>query len=264
MTEEELKELKQANDGKNGFEFEKEFTESEAVEAVENINRIIGIFGISKIADVFYPHSDKDAYIVPKGEALFFAGNRLLNGYIDVDMDRELNQKARLVELLVRRDEKNRYLLRLTGERLSIEKEEQFTRERDAIQEAIFNLLNPPKASGQPQPEAPELPQKLNIDKARALITKTVEAGFITVEAGQYKWNREKVLLAYYAVKATTYLGLKKKDKANACWKPFENLFNVTNLKGAKADYEKYHTDFQPTGSNEIDTIFEADTEGQK
>lgn len=159
MTEE----LKQTNElYKNGFEFEKEFTEIEAVEAIKDINRIfgfIGIFGIPKIADVFYPHSDKDVYVT-KGEALCFAGDELVNGYIDGDIDRELNQKERFVELLIKRDEMNRYLLRLTGKRLSAEKEEQFTRNRDAIQEAIFNLLGLSKASSQPQQEAPEPPKK--------------------------------------------------------------------------------------------------------
>lgn len=113
-------------------------------------------------------------------------------------------------------------------------------------------------------PEVPEQPREFDTEKARALISMAVEAGFITVEAGQYKWNGEKVLLAYFAVKASTYLGLKMNYNAKACWKPFESLFNVINLKGAKADFEKYHSDFHPTGYEDIDTLFEADTEGQK
>lgn len=133
---------------------------------------------------------------------------------------------------------------------------------RELAQKYIDAL--PKAGNSQPQQEAPELPKELNTDKARGLIAKAVEAGYITVEAGQYKWNGEKVLLAYFAVKATTYLGLKKNYNAYACWKPFERLFNVANLKEAKADYEKYHSDFHPTGYEKIDTLFEADTEGQK
>lgn len=114
----------------------------------------------------------------------------------------------------------------------------------------------PKTGNSVPQRDEPELPEELKTEKARALITKTVEAGFITIEAGQYIWNGEKVLLAYYAVEATGYLGLKKKSDASARWMPFETLFNVTNLRGSKADYEKYHTVFKPGGATDIDKLF--------
>lgn len=136
---------------------------------------------------------------------------------------------------------------------------------RELAQKYIDAL--PKTGGGQPQPEAPELPQKLDTDKARALIAKTVEAGFITVEAGQYKWKGEKVLLAYFAVKASTYLGLKMKCGTYACWKPFEELFAASNLRNARGnwiDKTGYGSDFQPTGYEDIDTLFIADTEGQK
>ena len=116
-------------------------------------------------------------------------------------------------------------------------------------------------------PEAPEPPKELNTDKARALISRAVECRFITVEAGQYKWNGEKVLLAYFAVKASPYLGLKMKAGTYACWKPFEELFGVTKLRNARGNWvEKtgYGSDFQPARHEVIDTLFEADTEGQK
>lgn len=116
-------------------------------------------------------------------------------------------------------------------------------------------------AGAQPQPRPQELPQELNTDKARALLTKTVEAGFIAVEKGRYKWKGAKVLLAYFAQKATAYLGLKIKGGTYACWKPFEELFAASNLRNARGnwiDKTGYDSDFQPTGYKDIDTLFNA------
>ena len=100
-------------------------------------------------------------------------------------------------------------------------------------------------------------PDGLNTTKARKLIDKAVEAGFITVEAGRYKWNGTKVLLSYFAVKATAYLRLRTKDKATASWKPFEILFQVKALRQSKADFEKWNPDLTPTGADKIDALFE-------
>lgn len=125
----------------------------------------------------------------------------------------------------------------------------------DIAQKYILPL--PENQGGQPQQEAPEFPDELNTPEARMLIDKAVEAGFITVEAGRYKWNGTKVLLSYFAVKATAYLRLRTKDKATARWKPFEILFQVKELRQSKAEYEKYHTEFTPPDSERIDALLE-------
>lgn len=107
--------------------------------------------------------------------------------------------------------------------------------------------------------EAMEFPDELNTDKARALIARAIEAGFITVDMGKYKWNTEKVLLSYFAVKATDYLGLKKqRHTAEAAWKPFEVLFNMKSksISGARTDYMKLNNIFEPEGRDRIDALF--------
>lgn len=114
------------------------------------------------------------------------------------------------------------------------------------------------KASwGTPQQKNQELPNELNTAKARELINKAVEAGFASVNDGIYQWNRSKVLLAYFAMKATDYLALRKKSNAAACWKPFEVLFCEKGLKDAKAGFEKYHSVFAPDDHELIDALFD-------
>lgn len=125
------------------------------------------------------------------------------------------------------------------------------------LAEKYINAL-PARLGGTPQQETPEIPKELNTAKAKELINKAVKTGFITVEARRYKWNGTKVLLSYFAVKATAYLGLKKKSlKAAASWKPFECLFQVKSLRQSKADFEKYHVEFIPTDSETINVLFE-------
>lgn len=115
----------------------------------------------------------------------------------------------------------------------------------------------PARQRGTPQQKAPEFPGELNTAKARKLIDKAVEAGFITVKEGRHTWNSTKVLLAYFAVKATAYLNLSTIADATVSWKPFETLFQVKNLKQAKADYGKFDENFKPRGSGRIDPLFE-------
>lgn len=109
-----------------------------------------------------------------------------------------------------------------------------------------------------PQQQPPAFPEELDTTKARELINRAVKAGFITVKAGWYKWNGTKVLLAYFAFKATAYLNMKTIADATVSWKPFETLFQVKNLKQAKAtDYGKYDENFKPHGREKIDALFE-------
>lgn len=122
----------------------------------------------------------------------------------------------------------------------------------DIAQKYILPL--PENQGGQPQQEAPEFPDELNTTKARELIDKAVEAGFITVKEGRHTWNDTKVLLAYFAVKATAYLKLRTKGKVS--WKPFEVLFQVESLRQSKADYEKLYPDFTPEDADKINALF--------
>lgn len=123
------------------------------------------------------------------------------------------------------------------------------------IANAYINAL--PRRQNEPQQGAPGFPEELNTTKARELIDKAVEAGFITVKEGRHRWNDRKVLLAYFAFKATEYLDLEKIAGATVSWKPFETLFNVRNLKQAKADFEKYNVAFEPKGRDGLDPLFE-------
>ena len=123
------------------------------------------------------------------------------------------------------------------------------------IANAFINAL--PARQSKPQQKAPEFPHELSTPKAKGLISKAVEAGFISVEAGRYKWNDTKVLLAYFAFKATAYLSLRTNANAVARWKPFEILFQVKDLRLSKAEYEKYHTVFTPQDSERIDALLE-------
>lgn len=114
----------------------------------------------------------------------------------------------------------------------------------------------PENQDGKPQQGSPELPKEIDTDKGRELIRKAQEAGFISCDNGKFKWEESKVLLAYFAIKATEYLGLKKNHNSTARWKPFESLFNVSGLRGAKADFERYNTVFLPYHSEIIDALF--------
>lgn len=120
---------------------------------------------------------------------------------------------------------------------------------------AYINAL--PTRQNEPQQEAPEFPDELNTPEAKKLIGKAVEAGFITVEEGRHTWNATKVLLAYFAFKATRYLKLRTIADATVSWKPFEDLFQVSHLKQAKADYGKYDEDFKPLGRERLNPLFE-------
>ena len=110
-----------------------------------------------------------------------------------------------------------------------------------------------------------ELPDKLNTDKGKKLFQKLVDNGFCD-EA--YRWNKPKALLAYFADKASEYLGIGKGQMTNGTikisWKPFESLFwvrdksgkwaKVKGLSGARNDYQK--TGALPCNSKAIDNLF--------
>lgn len=113
-----------------------------------------------------------------------------------------------------------------------------------------------------PQQQPPEFPDKLNTAKARELINKAVGAGFITVEAGLYKWNGTKVLLAYFAMKATTYLNLPSRETNNGatiCLAPFETLFHEQDLKSSvNAGKQRKGGVLSPKKYEGVDALFDS------
>lgn len=107
----------------------------------------------------------------------------------------------------------------------------------------------------QPQPQ--QIPTELDTPEAKVYLDKAIELG---VMDSNYNWRRTKQLLAYFAEQMSNRLNLSNKlDKdgnTTIAWKPFENLFGVSDLKGAKQNWMRINTKFEPTGFEEIDKIF--------
>lgn len=101
-----------------------------------------------------------------------------------------------------------------------------------------------------------KIPCELDNEKAKTLFQKTINIGLCD---NNYRWLKSKALLAYFADKASEYLGLGKgeyygKSKTKTSWKPFESLFGVSGLAGAKRDWEKTGT--LPQGNEDVDKLF--------
>lgn len=106
--------------------------------------------------------------------------------------------------------------------------------------------------------EANPLPAELNTANAKKLLQEAIEAGLINQTTNGYRWNKSKALCAYFADRATEELKISKAITTNeeqaANWKPFEALFNFTNLKDCKAAWRK--TGSVPKGSDIVDRLF--------
>ncbi|MDD2953718.1 MAG: hypothetical protein PHC95_11225 [Parabacteroides sp.] len=99
------------------------------------------------------------------------------------------------------------------------------------------------------------LPKELDTVKTKNLFKKAIAAG---VCDDTYKWLKSKALLAYFADKVSEYLNLGKGEydgKTKTSWKPFETLFSISGLSGAKRDYQKTGT--LPDGYSDVDKLFE-------
>lgn len=107
------------------------------------------------------------------------------------------------------------------------------------------------------QPEPQQIPKELDTPEAKVYLDKAIELNLID---NGYKWRRNKQLLAYFAEQMSNRLNLSNKldkdGKQTIAWKPFEILFGVTDLKGAKQNWMRINTKFEPTGFEEIDKIF--------
>ncbi len=98
------------------------------------------------------------------------------------------------------------------------------------------------------------VPIEFNTQEAIDLLQKVINNGFCD---NNYKWTKSKSLLAYFADRASEYLGLGKGEydgKLKTSWKPFEILFEMNGLSGAKKDYQRTGT--LPDGYNTIDQLF--------
>lgn len=98
-------------------------------------------------------------------------------------------------------------------------------------------------------------PKELDSDEAKVILQKAIIAGLCD---NTYKWLKSKALLAYFADKVSEYMNLGKGEydgKAKISWKPFEILFRISGLSGAKRDYQKTGT--MPAGYNVVNKLFE-------
>lgn len=96
-----------------------------------------------------------------------------------------------------------------------------------------------------------DLPSELNTEPAKALFQGAIQNRLCDTN---YKWLKTKALLAYFADRASEYLNLGKGEydgKKKISWKPFETLFGIKGLSGARRDYQK--TGVLPLGHEDVD-----------
>lgn len=111
------------------------------------------------------------------------------------------------------------------------------------------------KIFSEPQQDDISLPDELNTDKAKSILQKAINKSLCD---RNYKWLNSKALLAYFADRASDYLNLGKGEydgKTKTAWKPFETLFGIRGLSGARRDYQKTGT--LPDGYNDINELFQ-------
>ena len=115
--------------------------------------------------------------------------------------------------------------------------------------------IDNPEKTGNEANNKPTLPETLNTDKAKSILQKAIDVGFCDAN---YQWKKSKALLAYFADRVSEYLELGKGEydgKTKTSWKPFESLFGISGLSGAKRDYQKTGT--LPEGYKDVDNLFE-------
>lgn len=105
------------------------------------------------------------------------------------------------------------------------------------------------------------LPQELTSEDAKTIFNKGIEKGLIISQGDKLKWTGNKRLLAYFAEKMCQNFNLSNKQDKDGndtiSWKPFEQLFNVNNLKSAKQAFMQLNTRFEPEGFEIVDKLFD-------
>ncbi len=102
----------------------------------------------------------------------------------------------------------------------------------------------------------PVIPEELRTEKAAQMFEKAISIGLCDE---YYHWRYSKVLLAYFADRASEYLQLSKAEqdgKKKVFWKPFETLFQVSGLSGARNTYTN-KTGILPQNHKIVDAIFD-------
>lgn len=134
--------------------------------------------------------------------------------------------------------------------------EESVSRFYEIIREAYIT------PAWKPTPAA-QLPEALNNDTFKGILKRGIENKIILIKAdGSYKWNvlnpkgePSKVLLAYFAEAICGILKLESQSFGNIVWNPFEKMFSISGLRGARADWYKVRSEndlFRPDGWEEV------------
>lgn len=117
-------------------------------------------------------------------------------------------------------------------------------------------VLQPSEAQVAEVSERPNIPEVLRTEKAAKMFEKAISKGLCDE---CYKWNYSKSLLAYFADRASEYLQLSKAEqdgKPKVFWKPFETLFQISGLSGARNTYTN-KTGILPKNHKIVDAIFD-------
>ena len=134
-----------------------------------------------------------------------------------------------------------------------MEEQEKPTQERSADIGHAQQLSDAQVAEVSPQPVIPE---ELRTEKAAKMFRKAISKGLCDE---CYHWKHSKVLLAYFADRASEYLQLSKAEqdgKKKVFWKPFETLFQVSGLSGARNTYAN-KTGILPQNHKKVEAIFD-------
>ena len=138
---------------------------------------------------------------------------------------------------------------------------EQLKKEREGLYNEFLELTQQPQnLNPKIKKELKEyLPEKLKSDEAVDIFQKAIDSQLIECTAEYLDWKDTKQLLAYFAEKMSNKFGLINKVDKNGnkttAWKPFEKLFNETDLKGAKQNWMRLNTKFEPTGFEKVDSL---------
>lgn len=177
-----------------------------------------------------------------------------------------------VLELLVRIRAINRKLKGVgINKHLTYQEREELKKRREALYNEIKGLNSRQTTDAQslnPEPQQMELkdllPNKLKADEAVEVFQNAIDAQLITNSPEGLKWNDTKQLLAYFATKVSDKFNLTTKlDKdgnKTTDWKTFETLFEQKGLKGAKQNWMRLNTKFEPTGFEKVEPCFRAST----
>ena len=106
------------------------------------------------------------------------------------------------------------------------------------------------------------MPTGLNNEQFVEILGRCIRDGLVGNRGdGVFEWKASRQLLAYFAIRVSTFLRISKRDNAVASWKPFEQLFGVKagTLRTKKLDWEKVGSHagnpFRPPGWEKIEAV---------